>query len=216
MPSARVVSVRAHGSISMVATARQAGDSDDPPLKPSANATTLPTNQSDREAEQPVRSAEREQDLAAQRLQGLDQARRARGSGSRESRSLHFGPSTTSTKSGATMTRPTSAGIEISRDEASGPDPDVGHPLAVVAHPGEGRKEDLLQRSGDARERDEDDVRREQVRADRRGAEEAADQQVAEIAAGLVEKVLAEDVARKAAEPARGSRSRTSATAATA
>ncbi len=45
---------------------------------------------------------------------------------------------------------------------------------------------------------------------ERRGAEEAADQQAAEVATGLVEQVLAEDVARKAAESPQARRRRTS------
>ena len=95
------------------------------------------------------------------------------------------------------------------------PDPDVGDPLAVVAHARERGEEDLLQRPGDPRERHEDHVRRERVRAERAGAEEAADQERAQVAPGLVEQVLAEHVPGEAAEPAQARDREPSATDAT-
>ena len=114
--------------------------------------------------------------------------------------STHFGPRTTPTKSGATRRGPRAQGSK-NADQTGGADPRVGHPRKVVSHAREGREEDLLERSRDARERDEDDVRRERVHPQCRRTEEAPDQEVAHVAARLVEQVLAEDVAGEAPEP---------------
>ena len=67
--------------------------------------------------------------------------------------SLQRVPSTTWTKSGATMHSPTSDGIEITPTRRVARSQHVGHPLAVVGHAGECREEHLLQRRRDAGER---------------------------------------------------------------
>ena len=156
-----------------------------------------------REPKQRPGPAERQQHLAVQRLQRLDESRPRRGSGSPASPRSSAAPSTTSTKSGATMTSPTSAGIEIApTSRVARIQMSAIRSRSSLIRENAGKKT-CCSGAGDACERHQDHVRRERVRAERRRAEDAADQDAcATVPAGLVEEVLAEDVAGEAAEPA--------------
>ena len=107
-----------------------------------------------------------------------------------------------STKSGATTTSPTSAGTEIAPTSRVARTQSGGDPLRVVLHAREAGNEHLLQRRRDAAERDEHHVVGDRVDAERRGAEEAADQEVVGVAVHVVERAAGRRRSAEAAEVA--------------
>ena len=114
----------------------------------------------------------------------------------------HWSPSTTGTKSGATTTRPASAGTETAGQQADHARPGGGDPLRLVLDPAEGRREDALQRAAELAGRLEHRVVGDRVDAQRRGAEEAADQEPVAVDLQVIEHPVAEHVDAEAAEVA--------------
>ena len=112
-------------------------------------------------------------------------------------------PSTTCTNSGATTARPTSDGNRDHADEPRGPNPDISDQFAVTVHLRECGKNTCC--SGAAMR--ENGTRMTLVASayvpTDAAPEETTDHDAADVTAGLIENVLPEDVARKAAQSAR-------------
>ncbi len=83
-------------------------------------------------------------------------------------------------------------------DQPRGPDPGATHPLGLRLETRDRRVEDLLERPGDALERHEHQVVGDGVETERRGADEAADQQVVDVAIRVEEQPRAEHVRAEA------------------
>ena len=134
---------------------------------------------------QPAGTIEREQDLAAERLEGLDEPDHSEdldhGRRLAPARTEHDLNEIRRDDDQAHESRDRDRADETSR-LGSKRRPSV----RGRRHARERREEHLLERACDSRERHEDDVGRERERSERCRAEEATDQKPAEVAAGLV------------------------------